>query len=81
MVGMSYMSGSRNARNVDSLVARPNCGGSAKKAGNITTGYWFLSNNPNLNRAPHGTPTKCVVFRITQTQPIGYRATISGRLG
>jgi hypothetical protein len=68
MVGMSYMSGSRNARNVDSITSRPNCGGSAKKAGTIQTGYWFVSNNPNLTRAPHATPTKCVVFRIVQVQ-------------
>ena len=30
------------------------------------------------SRAPTCMPTKCVVFKITQTQQYGYRATIGG---
>lgn len=69
MVGMAYMSGSKRARNVDSITAIPNCGGTAKKSGSVSSGpSWFTQHNVHLTRAPHTQPTKCVVFRITQVQ-------------
>jgi hypothetical protein len=44
---MVLMNASRQARNIASLINRPNCGG-PKKAGLAPTVGWFLSSNPNL---------------------------------
>ena len=78
---MVYMSGSKMARNAASLVNRPTCGGTAKKAGTAPRVGWFLSNNPMLMGAPQSVPLICVPNTTIQTQKYGYRATIRGNMG
>ena len=75
------MSGSKMARNAASLVNRPTCGGTAKKAGTAPRVGWFLSNNPMLMGAPQSVPLICVPNTTIQTQKYGYRATIRGNMG
>lgn len=75
------MSGSKNARNQASIVNRPTCGGTAKKAGTAPRVGWFLTNNPMLIGAPQTTPMFCIPSRTIQTQKYGYRATIGGNMG
>lgn len=78
---MVYMSGAKAARNQASLINRTNVCGGDKKAGLPSrVGYNQLSiGRIGCNsRAPTCMPTKCVVFKITQTQQYGYRATIGG---
>ena len=78
---MVYMSGGKAARNAASIVNRTNTCGGDKKAGIPSrVGYNQLSVGRNgcISRAPTCMPTKCVVFKITQTQQYGYRATIGG---
>ncbi len=78
---MVYMSGGKAARNAASIVNRQNVCGGDKKAGIPSRiGYNRLSVGRNgcNSRAPTCMPTKCVVFKITQTQHYGYRATIGG---
>jgi len=78
---MVYMSGSRNARNQASIIARTNVCGGPKKAGTAPRVGWFLSSQPYLIRAPQNVPLICVPNRTVQVQQIGYRATISGNMG
>ena len=75
------MSGSRNARNQASIIARTNVCGGPKKAGTAPRVGWFLSSQPYLIRAPQNVPLICVPNRTVQVQQIGYRATISGNMG
>lgn len=78
---MVYMSGAKAARNQASLINRTNVCGGTKKAGIPSRiGYNQLSVGKKgcNSRAPTCMPTKCVVFRITQTQQYGYRATLGG---
>lgn len=78
---MVYMSGGKAARNQASIVNRTNtCGGDKKGGIPSRVGYNQLSiGRIGCNsRAPTCMPTKCVVFKITQTQQYGYRATIGG---
>lgn len=72
------MNASSRARHAASLVNRPTCGGSAKKAGIAPRIGWYLTNNVNLRGAPQKMPLNCVVSKVTQTQRIGYRATLGG---
>jgi hypothetical protein len=78
---MVYMSGSKMSRNSASITNRPNCGGTAKKAGLAPRVGWFLSSNPMLMGAPQSVPRFCIPSRTVQTQQTGYRATISGNMG
>lgn len=75
---MVLMNASRNARNAASIINRPTCGGSAKKAGVAPRVGWYLTNNVNLRGAPQSVPRFCIVNRTIQTQKYGYRATIGG---
>ena len=75
---MVLMNASKNARNAASIINRPTCGGSAKKAGTAPRVGWYLTNNVNLVGAPQSVPRFCVVSRTIQTQKYGYRATIGG---
>jgi hypothetical protein len=78
---MVYMSGSKMARNAASLINRPNCGGSSKKAGTAPRVGWYLTNNTMLIGAPQSVPRFCIPSRTVQTQKYGYRATIGGNMG
>jgi len=78
---MVYMSGSRNARNQASIIARTNVCGGPKKAGTAPRVGWFLSSQPFLINAPQGNPPICIPNRTIQVQQYGYRATISGHMG
>lgn len=77
---MVYMSGSKNARNVASIVNRPTCGGN-KKAGIASRQGFFMQSNPSLRRAPQSLPLICVPNTTVQTQKYGYKATIGGNIG
>ena len=77
---MVLMNASKAARNQASIINRPTCGG-VKKAGTAPRVGIYLDNNVKLTRAPQNNPKVCVPNTTTQTQQIGYRATISGRLG
>jgi hypothetical protein len=77
---MVLMNAGRNARNVASIVNRPNCGG-PKKAGIAPRIGWFMSSNPKLIRAPQSVPKICRIDRTVQTQRYGYSATIGGNMG
>ena len=78
---MVLSNASKAARNQASIINRPTCGGGAKKAGTAPRVGIYLDNNVKLTRAPQNNPKVCVPNTTTQTQQIGYRATISGRLG
>lgn len=75
------LSTSKMARNIASIINRPNCGGSAKKAGLAPRVGWFLSSNTMLTGAPQTVPRFCIPSRTVQTQKTGYRATIGGNMG
>ena len=75
------MSGSKAARNQASIVNRPTCGGTAKKAGIAPRVGWYLTSNVNLVGAPQSVPRFCIPNRTVQTQKTGYRATIGGNMG
>ena len=88
MVGMSYNSGSKSARNVDSLANRGcqyggSCGGN-KKPGIITYGgSWPRGNMGNfLNRAPQGCCAKnnSILFGqiFTNRNPVQYTRARAG---
>ncbi len=77
---MVLMNAGRNARNVASIVNRPNCGG-PKKSGTAPRVGWYLTNNPMLIGAPQSVPRFCIPSRTIQTQKYGYRATIGGNMG
>ena len=66
------------ARNAASITNLANCGGTAKKAGLAPRTGWYLASNVNLRGAPQTMPTMCSVSKTTQTQRIGYRATLGG---
>lgn len=75
MTGMTYMSGSRSARNADSVVNRGcstggSCGGN-KKAGVITYGpTWSRGNMGNfLNRAPQAVLPLPLFLLLTTRNP------------
>ena len=81
---MVLSNASKAARNQASIINRPTCGGTAKKAGTAPRVGFFLDSNVNLRRAHQSTPqyTLCVSTRqwpistTVQTQHKGYRATI-----
>jgi len=80
---MVYMSGSKMARNQQSIVNRTNvCGGGPKKSGLAPSVGLFISSNPNLRGA---TNTQfgllCIPNRTVQTQKYGYHATHGGNMG
>jgi hypothetical protein len=77
---MVLMNAGRNARNVASIVNRPNCGGS-KKAGTAPRVGWYLTSNVNLVGAPQSVPRLCIPNTTIQTQKYGYRATLGGNMG
>jgi hypothetical protein len=74
---MVLSNASKNARHQASIVNRPTCGGSAKKAGLTPSVGWFLYSNPNFTR---GVNTQyglvCKPSTTIQTQKYGYRATL-----
>ena len=70
------MSGSRNARNQDSISNRTNVCGGMKKAGIAPRVGFFLTSNTMLIGAPQTIPRFCIPNTTTQTQQTGYRATI-----
>jgi len=72
------MSGGKAARHAGSLVNKPNCGGTSKKAGLAPNIGWNMSSMPILTRAPQTLPLCCFVERVNQVQRTGYRATIGG---
>ena len=74
------MSGSKNARNVASIVNRPTCGGN-KKAGTAPRIGFYMQSNPSLRRAPQSLPLVCIPNTTVQTQKYGYKATIGGNMG
>ena len=78
---MVLLNSAKAARNAASLVNRPTCGGTAKKAGIAPRIGWFMQSNPTLRRAPQSMPTQCVVSRTIQTQKYGYSATHGGNMG
>ena len=75
------MNAGRSARNAASIINRPTCGGTAKKAGTAPRVGWFLSSQPFLLRVPQGNPRVCIPSFTIQTQKYGYRATIGGNMG
>jgi len=75
---MVYMSGGKAARNAASIVNRQNvCGGNKKAGIPSRIGYNQLSVGRFGcdSRSATCMPTKCVVFKIIQTQRYGYYAT------
>jgi hypothetical protein len=78
---MVYYSGSKNSRHAASIVNRPTCGGTAKKAGIASRQGFFMQSNPTLRRAPQSVPLVCIPNYTIQTQKYGYRATIGGNMG
>ena len=75
MTGMNYMSGSRSARNADSITNRGcltggSCGGN-KKAGIVNFGTtWHRGNMGNyLVRAPQTTPSLGLFLLLTTRNP------------
>jgi hypothetical protein len=77
---MVLLNAAKAARNAASLINRPTCGG-PKKAGTGPRVGWYLTSQPFLLRVPQGNPLICTPNRTVQTQPTGYRATITGRMG
>lgn len=80
---MVYMSGSKAARNQNSIINRTNVCGGPKKAGTApATGFFFMSSlRGQLPRAPQSIPAVCIPNYTIQTQKYGYRATIGGNMG
>ena len=78
---MVYMSGSRWARNQDSIVNRTNICGGMKKAGLAPSVGWFMQCNPQLIRAPQRLPLVCIPNTSRQTQKYGYSAVHGGNMG
>ena len=76
-----YMSGSRSARNQESIVNRTNTCGGPKKAGIAPRIGFFLQSNVSLRGAPQSLPLVCVPNYTIQTQKYGYKATIGGNMG
>jgi hypothetical protein len=75
---MVLSNASKAARHQASLVNRPNCGGTAKKAGIAPSIGWFLQSNSTLRRAPQSMSFICTPSTTIQTQKYGYRATLGG---
>ncbi len=75
------MNAGKAARHQTSIVNRPNCGGTAKKAGIAPRVGWYLTSNVNLVGAPQSLPRFCIPNRTIQTQSYGYRATHGGNMG
>ena len=75
------MSGSKMSRNAASIINRPTCGGTAKKAGTAPRVGWYLSSNAMLIGAPQSMSLICRPSRTIQTQSYGYRATHGGNMG
>ena len=78
---MVYRSGSRSARNQQSICNRQNVCGGSKKSGLAPRVGWYLSSNVNLRGAPQTLPLICVPNRTIQTQKYGYSATHGGNMG
>lgn len=78
---MVLYSAGRMARNAASIINRPNCGGSSKKAGTAPRVGWYLTSNVMLVGAPQSVPRFCIPSRTIQTQKYGYRATHGGNMG
>ncbi len=76
---MVLSNAAKSARRQASLINRTNvCGGGTKKSGLPSRiGRNMLSSTCG-GKEPNCIPTKCVVFKITQTQRTGYRATHGG---
>ncbi len=75
---MVLSNGPKTVRNQSSLVNRTNvCGGLMKSGLPTRVGRNQLSNTCS-GREQNCVATQCVVFRITQTQRYGYRATHGG---
>ena len=75
---MVLVNAGKMARRSASITNRPNCGGSAKKAGLAPRVGWFMQSNTTFRRAPQKVSPICTVSKIIQTQKYGYRATIGG---
>lgn len=75
------MSGSRRARNQQSIANRTNVCGGPKKSGIAPRVGFYLTNNVNLRGAPQTLPRFCIPNRTIQTQRYGYSATIGGNMG
>jgi hypothetical protein len=78
---MVLMSGSKSARNQQSICNRQNVCGGPKKSGLAPRVGWFMSSNPSLRGAQQVMPLVCIVSRIIQTQKYGYSATHGGNMG
>lgn len=75
------MNAVKAARNQASLTNRPNCGGTAKKAGLGSNIGFVLQSNRMLRGAPKKIMHLCIPSVTSQTQKYGYAATHSGRMG
>ena len=79
---MVLMNAPRTVTNIASLVNRPNCGGTAKKAGlsrGVGSNYPF---NPNLRGGVNTLfGIQCKPSMTIQTQQYGYLATLSPVMG
>jgi len=79
---MVLMNASKGARNQQSIVHRPTCGGNAKKSGLTPRIGYTLSSNPNMRGAVNTQfGLVCNPSRTIQTQNYGYRAVHSGNMG
>lgn len=78
---MVLSNGSKMARNQQSIINRPNCGGTSKKSGLAPKIGLFMTSNPTMRGA---TNTQfgmlCIPNRTVQTQQYGVRATRTGRM-
>jgi hypothetical protein len=43
-----YSSGTKRARNIQSIANQPTCGGDKKGGLAPSSGYWFLTSNPSM---------------------------------
>jgi hypothetical protein len=76
---MVLSNASKSARHQAALINRTNvCGGGAKKSGLPSRIGRNMLSNTCSGAEPNCAATKCVVFKITQTQNYGYRATHRG---
>ena len=71
------MNAGKAARNVASIINRPNCGGN-KKAGLAPTVGWFLSSNPNLIGAVNTQFGLVCIGNFTNPSQSTYRRAVRG---
>jgi hypothetical protein len=74
---MVLMNAGKAARNVASIINRPNCGGN-KKAGLAPTVGWFLSSNPNLIGAVNTQFGLVCIGNFTNPSQSTYRRAVRG---